>query len=160
MTLDEIRKSTEPYKAAGGTTQNDNETMAKASIDALKNRYRTSIGDSYARSAETLAAEKAAALREQAIAERQAEAALPEYMARNGINGGAAGSTLAGLKAGYQSGRNDIRKNYMTSLGELSASRAQSEAEAENGLDESWLNYLLSKAQSENSARLQRAYSR
>ena len=79
-------------------------------------------------------------------------------MARAGVNGGAAGSTLAALKASYQSGRNDIRKNYITSLGELAQKYNQSAANTENELDRSWLDYLLTKAQAENSAKLKKAY--
>lgn len=149
MTLADIKNGT----AAGA-----NESAARATIDELKKRYRTNLAGDYGYSADRLAQEKAAGLREQAIAERQAESALPERMARAGINGGGAATTLANLKAGYQSGRNDIRNNYMSSLAQLGQQYGQSAAEADRSLDQSWLDYLLTKAQAESSAQLKKAY--
>ena len=156
MTLADIKKSTEPYKNAMSGSSGEN--AAANTINDLKNRYRGSLAADYSFGAQQLADEKANSLREQAIAERQAESALPERMARAGVNGGAAGSTLAALKASYQSGRNDIRKNYITSLGELAQKYNQSAANTENELDKSWLDDLLTKAQAENSAKLKKAY--
>lgn len=157
MTLEDIKRSTEPYRgAAAGTT---NEGAAQATINSLKNSYRSGLASDYSFSAGQLANEKAAALREQAIAERQAESALPERLARAGINGGGVASTIASLKAGYQSGRNEIRQNYMTSLAQLGQQYGQRAAEADRSLDQSWLDYLLTKAQAENSAKLKKAYS-
>lgn len=155
MTLADIKKSTEPYKGAASGTS---ESTAQATIDGLKNSYRSSLASDYNFSAGQLANEKTAALREQAIAERQAESALPERMAVQGINGGGVGTTLASLKAGYQSGRNDIRSNYMTNLAQLGQQYGQNAAEADRSLDQSWLDYLLTKAQAENSAKLKKAY--
>lgn len=155
MTLADIKKSTEPYKAGASGTSEGN---AQETINGLKSSYRQNLANDYNISAGQLAREKAASLRESEIAQRQAESALPERMAMAGINGGAAGTTLANLRAGYQSGRNDIRNNYMTSLSQLGQQYGSNAAEADRSLDQSWLDYLLTKAQAENSAKLKKSY--
>ena len=75
-------------------------------------------------------AERDEALRENYILQQQAEAALPEQMAARGINGGAAETTLADLRARYQGNRNDIRGDYMSEMGTLNQEQIMQQAEA------------------------------
>jgi hypothetical protein len=128
-----------------------NEAQAKAetSLADLKNKYSQNLREQYDYSAEKLKNERDEALRENWILQQQAEAALPEQMAAAGINGGASETTLADLRARYEGNRNDIRGNYIDEVGKLSQQNAAAQAEAQQGYNEKWLEYLLSLAKAE-----------
>lgn len=153
------------------------------SADALKRSYDDQtalLRSGYDYSTGKLKAERDDALREQYIKGRQAAAALPEQLARYGINGGAVETTLANLMAQYQSGRNDTRKNYLGNLAELANGYQKSAAErataydqnladlrkdyilnkanANDQYDRMWLQYLLDQAATENNYKLQKRY--
>ena len=148
------------------------------SADALKKSYDDQtalLRSDYNYTTGKLKAERDDALREQYIKGRQATAALPEQLARYGINGGAVETTLANLMAQYQSGRNDTRKNYLGKLAELAngynksaAERAtaydqnladlqkayiDNKANADNRYDELWIQYLLDQAATEKATK-------
>lgn len=125
------------------------ETKAETSVADLKNKYSENLREQYNYSAEKLKNERDEALRENWILQQQAEAALPEQMAAAGINGGASETSLAALKARYQSDRNSIRNNYINNLGELTQQNQAERAEAERNYNERWLDYLLNLAQME-----------
>lgn len=129
-----------------GSSANTNQQEAETSLAELKNDYARQIRDNYDYSAEKLKNERDEALRENWILQQRAEAALPEQMAASGINGGAAETSLAALKALYQGNRNDIRSDYLDDLGELGINSQNLAAESQRKYDEQWLDYLLSLA--------------
>lgn len=125
------------------------EKRAETNLADLKNSYAQRLRDDYDYSTNMLRQERDNALRENWILQQQAEAALPEQMAAAGINGGASETTLADLRARYEGNRNDIRGNYMDEVGKLSQQNAQAQADAQQGYNEKWLEYLLSLARAE-----------
>lgn len=125
------------------------EKRAETNIADLKNSYAQRLRDDYDYSTNMLRQERDNALRENWILQQQAEAALPEQMAAAGINGGASETTLADLRARYEGNRNDIRGNYMDEASKLSQQNAAAQAEAQQGYNEKWLEYLLSLARAE-----------
>ncbi len=135
-----------------------NEDQVKTTLADLKNQYQTNLQGGYDYAANKLKAERDADLREQYIANRQEETALPEKLARYGINGGATETTLADLKARYQNGRNATRQNYLTNLADLGQNYMTQNADAARSYDDRWLDYLLDKAETENRLKLQKAY--
>lgn len=122
---------------------------AEVAIDELRNRYSQKIREDFELSSKKLKEERDAALRENWILQQQAEAALPEQMAASGLNGGAAETTLAAMKAKYQGDRNGINSEYMNNLGELAKQSQSDRQNAERGYNEQWLDYLLSLAEME-----------
>jgi hypothetical protein len=125
------------------------EKRAETNIADLKNAYAQRLRDDYDYSTNMLRQERDNALRENWILQQQAEAALPEQMAAAGINGGASETTLADLRARYEGNRNDIRGNYMDEASKLSQQNAAAQADAQQGYNEKWLEYLLSLAKAE-----------
>lgn len=125
------------------------EKKAEVSIEELRNKYSERTRAQYEQKAKKLRAERDEALRENWVLQQQAEAALPEQLAAAGLNGGAAETTLAALKARYQGNRNDIRSGYMDNLGGISEEFAAQQAETEREYNEKWIDYLLSLAKSE-----------
>ena len=123
---------------------------AEIAIAQLRNDYAAKAREEYAAEAHRLKEERNNALRENWILQQQAEAALPEKLAAQGVNGGAGETSLAALRAQYQGGRNDIESGYLDNLGELSQEHISETAEAEKGYNEKWLEYLLSLAKAEN----------
>ena len=128
--------------------KNNNSYSEKAeiSIQDLRNRYSERVRENFDLAAEKLRRERDDALRENWILQQRAEAALPEKMAAEGINGGASESTLANLDAQYQGSRNDIRKEYSENLGELGAKTGEKQVEGEDKYNRQWLEYLFSLA--------------
>ena len=122
---------------------------AETSIEELRNRYSERARAQYEQREKKLRAERDEALRENWILQQQAEAALPEQMAAAGLNGGAAETTLAALRAKYQGNRNDIRGDYMDNLGGITEELAAQQAENERAYNEKWIDYLLSLAKME-----------
>ena len=135
--------------AAAPVLQNSYKQQAETALADLKNSYAQRLRDDYDYSADMLRKERDDAIRENWILQQQAEAALPEKMAAAGINGGASETTLADLRARYEGNRNDIRGNYMEEASKLSQQNAQAQAEAQQGYNEKWLEYLLSLARAE-----------
>ena len=131
--------------------KNNNSYSEKAeiSIQDLRNRYSERVRENFDLAAEKLRRERDDALRENWILQQRAEAALPEKMAAEGINGGASESTLANLNARYQESRNGIRKDFENDLGELGKETAEKQAENEDKYNRQWLEYLLSLAKKE-----------
>lgn len=138
---------------AGKIETATNEQKAETALADLRNDYAKILQDQYNYSAEKLKAERDAAIRENWILQQQAEANLPERLAAGGINGGATETSLAALRAQYQGNRNDIQSGYMDNLGELEQERAIGTAEAEKDYNERWLEYLLSLAEAEKTAK-------
>ena len=128
---------------------NQAQENAEIAIEELRSRYAERMREQYEYAAEKLRSERDEALRENWILQQQARAALPEQMAAAGINGGAAETSLANINAQYQGGRNDIRNEYIKELGELNGEHSEKQAEAEQGYNEKWLEYLLSLAKKE-----------
>lgn len=126
-----------------------NEERAETSLAELRDSYAKTLQDKYNYSAQRLKEEKDAALRENWILQQQAEAALPERLAANGINGGATETSLADLRAQYQGNRNDIQGGYLDSLGDLSQEHLVENAKNAQSYNEKWLEYLLNRAQQE-----------
>lgn len=139
--------------ASGTNKVNKNQAAAETSISKLKSDYANQLRDNYNYSAEKLRDERDAALRESWVAQQRDEAALPERMAAAGINGGAAETSLAALKAKYQGNRNDIRSGYLDNLGELGVNHQNLSADAQRQYDQQWLEYLLSLARMEEQAK-------
>ena len=141
-------------KQSGNFGSNSSETETKptareeaeTSIQDLRNRYSERVRENFDLAAEKLRRERDDALRENWILQQRAEAALPEKMAAEGINGGAFESTLANLDAQYQGSRNDIRKGYSENLEELGTKTSEKQAEGEEKYNRQWLEYLLSLA--------------
>ena len=131
---------------------------AEIAVEELRNQYSARVRENYDLMAKKLRAERDDALRENWILQQRAEAALPEQMAASGINGGAAETSLAALRAKYQGGRNDIRGNYADSLEELSYKAGNEEAETQRNLNEKWLDYLLSLAKMERQNELEKGF--
>ncbi|MBR3953689.1 MAG: hypothetical protein IKJ82_08830 [Oscillospiraceae bacterium] len=148
------------FSGAGTTGQKEptNEEKAEASIAELKNKYAGLIRDQYNSSAERLRTERDEALRENWILQQREQAALPEQLAAAGINGGAAETSIADLKARYQGNRNEIRKGYLEELGDLGESALQQQAENEKSYNDRWAEYLLSLAEAEKRNELERKY--
>lgn len=130
---------TEP---AGPTAQQQAET----SLAQLREDYARALRDQYNYSADRMKTERDEALRENWVLQQQAEAALPEQLAARGINGGAAETTLANLRAQYQGNRNDIRGGYMEEMGDLTQNHNQMQAEGQRSYNERWLEYLMELA--------------
>ena len=126
------------------------EQKAETSLSNLMNRYSAELREDYNYSANKMKEERDAALRENYILQQQAKAALPEQMAAAGINGGARETSLADLIARYQGNRNDIQKEYMSSLGDLAQEHQNKQAENAKSYNDRWLEYLLSLAEMEN----------
>ncbi len=80
---------------------------------------------------------------------RQSEAGLPEKLARYGVTGGAAETTLANLIADYEGKRNDIRKNQQDNLSQLGIDLQNGIAESERSYGQQWLSHLLNLAEAE-----------
>lgn len=118
-------------------------TGLSTAISELKDRYADSLRQSYDISAERLKNERDEALREQYIKEQMAQAALPEQLAKFGINGGAAETTLADLMARYQNERRAARKEYRDGLFDLERSLSEKAADASHKYDEKWLDYFI-----------------
>ena len=139
-------------KETAGKGFSENETApsareeAETSIQDLRKRYSERVRENFDLAAEKLRRERDDALRENWILQQRAEAALPEKMAAQGINGGASESTLADLNAQYQGNRNDIRKGYSEDLEELGTETIEKQAENEEKYNRQWLEYLLSLA--------------
>lgn len=127
---------------AGPTAQQQAET----SLAQLREDYAKALRDQYNYSADRMKTERDEALRENWVLQQQAEAALPEQLAARGINGGAAETTLANLRAQYQGNRNDIRGGYMDEMGDLAQSHSQMQAEGQRSYNERWLEYLMDLA--------------
>lgn len=123
---------------------------AEIAIAELRNQYAQKMREQYESSAQKLREERDNALRENWVLQQQAQAALPEQMAAQGINGGAAETSIAGIDAQYQSGRNDIRSDYIDELGKLEKEHGEKQAEVQAGYDEKWIDYLISLAKKEN----------
>ena len=138
---------------AGKIETTTNEQKAETALADLRNDYMNTLQNQYNYSADKLKAERDAAMRENWILQQQAEANLPERLAAGGINGGATETSLAALRAQYQGNRNDIQSGYMDNLGELEQERAIGTAEAEKSYNERWLEYLLSLAEAEKTAK-------
>jgi hypothetical protein len=138
---------------AGKIETTTNEQKAETALADLRNDYMNTLQNQYNYSADKLKAERDAAMRENWILQQQAEANLPERLAAGGINGGATETSLAALRAQYQGNRNDIQSGYMDNLGELEQERAIGTAEAEKSYNERWLEYLLSIAEAEKTAK-------
>ena len=145
-----------------GGNENENKTeenyispeeRAEVAVEELRNKYSAKVKENFDLAAKKLREERDNALRENWILQQRAEAALPEQMAASGINGGASESSLANLRAQYQGNRNDIQSGYMDNLGELEQERAIGTAEAEKSYNERWLEYLLSLAEAEKTAK-------
>lgn len=136
-------------QSSPSTTVNQNQQKAETSLEKLKNDYSKKLRDNYEHSAERLKRERDEALRENWILQQREEAALPERMAAAGINGGAAETTLANLRASYQGNRNDIRKDYMNNLEDFAQKNFSEEAQAQREYNAKWLEYLLSLAEME-----------
>jgi hypothetical protein len=139
--------------SSGSTGSNPVQTAeqkAETSLSDLMNRYSAELREDYNYSANKMKEERDAALRENYILQQQAKAALPEQMAAAGINGGARETSLADLIARYQGNRNDIQKEYMSSLGDLAQEHQNKQAENAKGYNDRWLEYLLSLAEMEN----------
>lgn len=126
------------------------EQKAETSLSDLMNRYSAELREDYNYSANKMKEERDAALRENYILQQQAKAALPEQMAAAGINGGARETSLADLIARYQGNRNDIQKEYMSSLGDLAQEHQNKQTENAKSYNDRWLEYLLSLAEMEN----------
>lgn len=126
------------------------EQKAETSLSDLMNRYSAELREDYNYSANKMKEERDAALRENYILQQQAKAALPEQMAAAGINGGARETSLADLIARYQGNRNDIQKEYMSSLGNLAQEHQNKQTENAKSYNDRWLEYLLSLAEMEN----------
>ena len=135
--------------AVSNRNLNQAQENAEIAIAELRSRYEERMREQYESAAEKLRAERDDALRENWILQQQAKAALPEKMAAQGINGGAAETTLANVNAEYQSGRNGIQSGYMDELGELFDEQSEKQAGVQEGYDEKWLDYLLSLAKKE-----------
>lgn len=120
-------------------------TGLSTAISALKDRYTDSLRQNFDASAERLKDERDEELREQFIREQQAKAALPEQLAKLGINGGAAETTLAELMARYQNARGAARKNYRNGLFDLEQSLSEKAAAVSQKYDEKWLDYFIRK---------------
>lgn len=149
----EILSGMHPEQEKGGNPKETAEEKAETSLLELRNRYYEQAREQYEAEAKKLREERDAALRENWILQQRAEAALPEEMAAAGINGGAAETSLAALKAQFQGNRNDIRAGYMDNLGELSREHQNSAAEMQREYDEKWLEYLLSLAKMEEQSK-------
>lgn len=141
-------KKDEPTNSKGESSVSA-EDEAEIAIEELRNKYSEKLRSDYDMAAKKLKEERDDALRESWILQQKAEAALPEQMAASGINGGASESSLANLRAQYQSGRNDIRSGYSDDLSELSQQHLKNQSEAQRGYNEKWLEYLLSLAKTE-----------
>lgn len=124
-----------------------NEERAQTYLSELKSNYEKALRDEYDYSADKLKKERDEALRENWILQQQEEAAIPERMAAAGINGGTSETTLANLRSRYQGNRNDIRDGYADNLKELSKQNMTKRAENERAVNERWLEYLLSLAE-------------
>lgn len=122
---------------------------AQTSIADLHNRYSQELRDQYDYSIGRLRDERDEALRENWILHQQAKANLPEKLAAAGINGGAAETTIAGIDAEYQGGRNDIRENYSEETAKTSEDFLKNAAENNKNYSDMWMDYLLSLAQME-----------
>lgn len=92
---------------------------SQAQNAALMQRYNDLLKQSYDYTAGKLKNATDNNLRELYIKNQQEQTALPERLARAGINGGAVETTLANLNAGYQSGRNKARSDYMSQLADI-----------------------------------------
>ena len=136
--------------ASGANPVQTAEQKAETSLSDLMNRYSAELREDYNYSANKMKEERDAALRENYILQQQAKAALPEQMAAAGINGGARETSLADLIARYQGNRNDIQKEYMSSLGDLAQEHQNKQTENAKSYNEKWLEYLLSLAEMEN----------
>lgn len=136
-------------QTGGNIINNANTGNIQTSIEDIRNKYSEALRRQHEYAAEKLRAAKDEALRENWVLQQQAEAALPEQLAAAGLNGGAAETTLAALKARYQGNRNDIRSGYMDNLGGISEEFAAQQAETEREYNEKWIDYLLSLAKSE-----------
>lgn len=121
----------------------------ETSIAELRNRYAKELRAQYDLAAERLRAEKEDAMRENWVLEQQEEAGLSEKLAKEGINGGATETTLSGIRAKYQGGRNDIEKDYTDGLGKLYFEHAEQQAKNARDFDEKWMDYLISLAEKE-----------
>lgn len=132
-------------------------TNIQTNINDLKNKYSEMIRNQSEYAADKLRTERDEALRENWILQQLAEAALPEQLAAAGLNGGAAETTLAALRARYQGNRNDIRSGYMDNLGGIAEKHAEQQAENERAYNEQWINYLMQLAQMEKEYEYDRA---
>ena len=121
------------------------ESGLSTAISELKDRYTDSLRQNFDASAQRLRNERDEELREQYIREQQNKAALPEQLAKFGINGGAAETTLAELMARYQNARGAARKNYRDGLLDLEQSLSEKAADLSQKFDEKWLDYLIKK---------------
>ena len=135
--------------ATGANPIQTAEQKAETSIADLMNRYSAQLREDYNYSANKMREERDDALRENYILQQQARAALPEQMAAAGINGGARETTIADLMARYQGNRNDIQKEYMQGLGDLTQEHQNKQVENAKSYNDRWLEYLLSLAEME-----------
>ena len=126
------------------------ETRAETALAELRNNYAKQLRSEYDYSVDKMKKERDEALRENWILQQQEEAGLSEKLAAEGINGGAAETTLSELKSRYQGNRNDIRKGYLEELGDFSSEHQNKLAEAARGYDEKWLEYLITLAENED----------
>lgn len=134
---------------SGNVSTEKTVNSAVTSIEELRNRYAKELRAQYDMAADRLKAEKENAMRENWILEQQEEAGLSEKLAKEGINGGAAETTLSGIRAKYQGNRNDIEKDYISDLGKLVFEHAEDQAKNAKDFDEKWLDYLISLAEEE-----------
>lgn len=125
------------------------EEKAETAIAELRNKYSEKVREQYESEAQKLREERDAALRENWILQQRAKAALPEQLAAAGLNGGAAETGIANLLAQYQGNRNDIRNEYMDSLGEIGSESGKRILENEKDFNKEWLEYLLGLAKRE-----------
>ncbi|MBR5310754.1 MAG: hypothetical protein IKU42_06505 [Oscillospiraceae bacterium] len=138
-----------PVSSSEKTEPVKQENKTETSIAELRNNYAKQLRAQYDTASDKLRAEKEDALRENWILEQQEEAGLSEKLAREGINGGAAETTLSGIRSKYQGNRNDIQKGYISDLGELYSEHAEQQAKNAKDYDEKWLDYLISIAEKE-----------
>ncbi len=121
------------------------EAGLSTAISELKDRYTDLLQQNFDISAKRLRNERDEELREQYIKEQQNKAALSEQLAKFGINGGAAETTLAELMARYQNARGAARENYRDGLFELEQNLSEKAADLSQKFDEKWLDYLIKK---------------
>lgn len=129
------------------------EEKAETAIAELRNRYAEKVREQYESEAKKLREERDFALRENWILQQQAEAALPEKLAAEGINGGAAETEISKIRAEYQGNRNDIHEDYSENLGEIGAESRKELFENERDFNKEWIQYLLGIAKAEETER-------
>lgn len=129
------------------------EEKAETAIAELRNRYAEKVREQYESEAKKLREERDSALRENWILQQQAEANLPERLAAGGINGGAAETEIAKMRAQYQGNRNDINEDYSENLGEIGDKSRKELFENEKDFNKEWIEYLLGIAKAEETGK-------